>query len=300
MTLLESPQIAATLGSYEEHLASTKMRPRTIDTYLRELRYYIRFLGEEPTIAQMTQQTITRYHIRRRDLAAGTIRKGLCVLRSYAQWCIQEGLRADDPTAKIARPRRNDPLPRALTTSELRRLEAALDAPIEGDAKVQRVRRRDRLIILLMLYTGLRLAEVAGLKWSDIDLEAGTLIVRKAIAKGGRERMVPLHARIIRALREIPEHKQHGALCCHPDGRHLSRKTIPHIFDRWLREMDGLHISAHRLRHSFATGLLRGGANIRQIQKLLGHASLATTERYLLVDTSETKLAVDVLPEDYT
>jgi len=299
MTLATSPTIASTIPSYEEHLAGDKLQPRAIDTYLRELRAFIRQLGEEPTVAQVSYQTITRYKIARRDLAPATIRKMLTVIRSYSKWCIQAGLRTDDPTIQIAWPKATDPLPRALTTSELRRLEAALDAPIKGDAKVKRVRRRDKLIILLMLYTGLRLAEVAGIKWSDVDLDAGLLIVRSAVAKGGRERMIPLHARVIAELREVPERQQYGALCGHPDGRHLSRKTIPHIFDRWLREEAGLHISAHRLRHTFATRLLREGANLRSIQKVLGHASLATTERYLMVDTSETKEAVDLLPESF-
>lgn len=298
-TYLQTPLIASTIASYEEYLAGRKMRPRAIDTYVRELRYLLRQLGEDATNADITAQTLGRYQIARRHLAAATIRKTLTVIRSYCRWAMSVGLRTDDPTVQILWPKTKRPLPRALTTSELRRLEVALAAPLVGDRKVQRVRSRDRRIVLLMLYAGLRLSEVAGLMWSDVDLDAGTLTVVEEVAKGGRERVIPLHSRLVRALREIPEREQHGAVAGHPDGRPLSRKTIPHLFDRWLMEEAGLQISAHRLRHTFATRLLREGANLRDIQRLLGHASLATTERYLMVDVSETRLAVDLLPESF-
>jgi len=127
-----------------------------------------------------------------------------------------------------------------------------------------------------------------------IDLDVLTLTVRNA--KRGKFRVIPLHDRPVTALKMVPEHEWRGAVCGRADGKVRSYKSLPHIFDRWLKAA-GLEISAHQLRHTFATRMLWNGANLREIQRLLGHASLATTERYLAMEIEQKRKAVDTLPD---
>jgi site-specific recombinase XerD len=147
-----------------------------------------------------------------------------------------------------------------------------------------------------MLYGGLRLAEAAALCWDDLDLDEGYLIVREG--KGGEDRSVPLHKKLRAELDTVSEEEQNGAVAGRQDGCTLSCRSIEHIFDRWLPAL-GVNISAHQLRHSFATYMLHEGADLRTIQELLGHKDLATTERYLMVDMGLKRQAVDVLPDEW-
>lgn len=292
-----SPQIAGTLDSYAAALAGQqKLRPRTIETYLRSLRRFLAWLGDDATIAAITLDSIGRYQIAKAHLAPAMIAKELSAIRSYTRWCIRAHLRVDDPTLEIDWPKRTEPIPRALSARQLKKLDTLLNAPLPTlNIKSRHRIQRDRRIILLMLYAGLRLSEVASLTWKDVDLDALVLIVR---GKGGRDRALPIHARLLGSLAETPEGDQRGAVCGHRSGKPLSYKSIPHVFDRWLRDA-GLHISAHQLRHTFATQLLWAGRDIRTIQRLLGHASLATTERYLAVEMEQKRAAVDALPSSW-
>jgi len=148
-----------------------------------------------------------------------------------------------------------------------------------------------------MLYAGLRISEVADLEWRDIDLDELTLIVLHA--KGGKFRIIPIHERLGAGLHAIPEKERRGAVCGKRNRTARSRKSLPHLFSEpWLgSEEIGLEISAHQLRHTFATRMLWNGANLREIQRLLEHASLATTARYLAVKIEQKRKAVDTLPD---
>lgn len=157
---------------------------------------------------------------------------------------------------------------------------------------------RNIRILLLLLYAGLRRAEAAGLRWSDVDLDRRTLIVRAETAKGGSERVVALHPRVVANLAETPRVLRRGAVAGHPDGRCLSHKTLGTVFERWLA-VRGLRISAHRLRHTCATQLLLAGASLRDIQQVLGHADIRTTEGYLDVLSEEQRRAIERLPDRF-
>jgi len=291
---LVPPLIAQTLDSFAAALAGQKkLRPRTIDTYVSSIKRFAAHLGTEPTIADVTADSIGRYQIAKAHLAPAMIAKELSSIRAYCRWAIRAHLRGDDPTLDIEWPKRDEPIPRALSARDLRLLDRILSAPLPIlDIKTRHRMTRDKRIVLLGLYAGLRLSEIADLTWKTVDLDRGTMVVR---GKGGRDRMLPIHERIASDLGSTPEERQRGAVCGHADGRPLSYKTIPHTFDRWLKE-EGLDISAHQLRHTFATQLLWAGRDIRTIQRLLGHASLATTERYLSVEMEQKKAAVDCLP----
>lgn len=295
--LAASPAILSTLPSFTAALSGRKVRPRTTTTYLKALRQFAAQLGAEPQVADITVDSIRCYQAARSHLAAATIAKDLSAIRSYCRWCIDADLRVDDPTLRLTWPKRIEPIPRCLKQRELRRLDQILNAPMPVlDTKKRHVREREQRIILLMLYAGLRLSEVPKLDWRDVDLDTMTLTVRDG--KGGRDRALPIHERLASDLRHTPENDQRGAVCGHLDGRPISYKSVPHVFDRWLKD-EGLHISAHQLRHTFATQLLWAGADLRTIQRLLGHASLATTERYLSVEMAQKQTAVNLLPDHW-
>ncbi len=291
--------IAVTLEGYHNAMKARKKRPRGVSTYLRNIRHFLNWLGADAAVADITEERIEAFQVAMSGRSASTIGQHLSAIRSYCRWCQRAGLRSDDPTVGIEWPKRAKRLPRALKRDELRQLEAILDQPLPLlDRKRARVQRRDRRIVLLMLYAGLRRAEAAGLRWADVDLDEEQLLVNTEIAKGGVERVVPLHPRLVAELAQTPRDKRRGAVAGHPDGRCLSHKTIGTIFERWLRQ-SGLTISAHRLRHTCATMMLKAGADIRRIQKTLGHADLRVTEGYLDVVIEQQREAIRLLPDRF-
>lgn len=298
--LVTSPRISGTMDAYLAHLAGRKVRVRARDVYGREVRAFAHALGPDASVADVSARSITHYQDTMGHLAASTIRKKLSAIRSWCRWCVSVGLRLDDPTLHVEWPKRPKKLPRALKSDELRQLEAALEAPLPLlNLKKRRIAERNRRIVLLMLYCGLRRTEVAMLRWSDIDMDDRVLFVRTEAAKGGIERTVALHSRVVADLALTPRSLRRGAVAGHKDGRCLSHKTIGTVFERWLDDL-GLRINAHRLRHTCATQMLAAGASLRDIQQVLGHADIRTTEGYLDVLSEETRRAIERLPHRFT
>lgn len=290
--------ILGTLDSFGAALAGRKIRVRTIETYTKVVTRFAGWLGDESTLAEISADSIGRYQIARGALAAATIAKDLSGIRAYCRWAIRAKLRSDDPTLELEWPRRIEPIPRALKLREMRLLDQVLDMPLPLlDTKARFVIARSKRAILLMWYAGLRVSEVPALDWRDVDLDAGELTVRDG--KGGKDRGVAIHRRLLANLAETPEDKQKGAVCGHRNGRPISYKSMPHIFGPRYLGSYGLDISAHQLRHSFAVNLLRAGADIRQIQVQMGHASLETTQRYLALDFDDKRRAIDKLPDRF-
>jgi site-specific recombinase XerD len=296
--LATSPAIVGTLGSFSAALAGRKVRPRTIATYQKVVTAFATWLGDDATIVDIDVDAIGRYQIARGHLAAATIAKDLSGIRAYCRWTLRAQLRHDDPTLELIWPKRVTPIPRALKLRELRQLETILSMPPPTlDVKRRRIVRRNNRALLLMLYCGLRISEVPEVDWRDVDLDEGVLIVRNG--KGGKDRVIALHGRVARNLAETPERQQTGAVCGHANGEKLSYKSMPHIFGPRYLGAFGLDISAHQLRHTFASQLLHAGADLRTIQTLLGHASLETTQRYLALDFDDKRRAIDKLPERF-
>lgn len=302
--LAVSPRIASTLGGFTDALYARKFTEATVKTYLKGLRSFMRFLGDEPRIADVTREAIDRFQVARRQKAAATIAKELTAIRSYCRYLIRMRLRADDPTLEVAWPEKDDPLPRCLTSDELHQLDLAMESqlPLLNFRSRKRI-RRDKIGVLLLWYAGLRLTEACKLDWKHVDMGQRTITV--VMGKGRKSRVIPLHDRLFTMLGEVPLADRAGPVLPplqarrgRKKNRPISAKTFNHAFDRWL-EGRGLHISAHQLRHSFAIGLLRGGADLRSIQKMLGHRSLATTERYLALDISDTQKAIEKLPSHW-
>jgi integrase/recombinase XerD len=215
--------------------------------------------------------------------SAATAARKLTALRTFARHLAREQCRPDDFTALLASPTLPRRIPGALTTAEM---EKILAAPAGGGA----LALRDRAILELFYSSGLRVTELATLTIPQVDLEAGYL---RVLGKGAKERVVPIGAQALAALRRYldaarPRHvlpKTTGAeVFLSERGAALSRKTLWFLVKKHARRA-GLDKPAkpHLLRHTFATHLLTGGADLRSIQEMLGHASLATTQIYTTV-----------------
>lgn len=224
-----------------------------------------------------------------RSWCAATCCTNLGIVRPFLDWGAGRGLIAPGVTALLRNPRRSKLLPRAQTARWVAQLLVAVP-----DA-------RGRAIVLLMAQCGLRRGEVAAADMVDIDLADGSLLVH---GKGGKERMVWLSEETADAVRVWVAERGpcKGALICSYDqpGRRITPTWVGMLVARWmtdagLKAMPRDGVSGHALRHSAATGMLRGGANIRVVQEALGHEHITTTARYLRADNAEVRAAMQSL-----
>ena len=221
---------------------------------------------------------VDRMHLRRylaslgtRKLARASIARKAAALRCYFSWQVRQGRLASDPARSLRAPSGGGRLPRVLSTGEV---TALLDVP-PGTP----VDRRDLAVLELLYAAGIRVSELCGLNRSDIDLRARTVTV---VGKGGKQRRVPIHDAAVDALRTWLEDGRDDmegpseAAFVNRRGARLGPRDVRRILDR--RSASPTH--PHALRHTYATHLLDGGADLRVVQELLGHASLATTQVY--------------------
>jgi len=210
--------------------------------------------------------------------------RALAALRAFFRWACRVGEARSNPAARVRTPKAPRTLPRHLLPGEI---ESLLEAPAGDDPAT----RRDRALLELLYAAGLRVAELVSLDWDDLDLAERVL---RVLGKGGKERMVPFGRPAREALVAWRERwgELRGAatgdgepVFLNARGGRLTDRSVRRILDRWVAATAtarGVH--PHTLRHTFATHLLERGADLRAIQELLGHASLATTQRYTHVD----------------
>ena len=216
-------------------------------------------------------------------LAPSTVARRSAALRRFFGFLIDEGLRRDDPSSSLPRPRFERPLPRILDEDEVRRMfEAAEDRASSDEGAAVR-----NLALLELLYgSGLRASELVGLPRGAVRMGQPFLMVR---GKGAKERLVPISSRAEAAVAKWMIHVPAGSPWLFPSGKsHLSRVRLFQIV-RAMAADAGISIervSPHVLRHAFATHLLSGGADLRVLQSLLGHADIATTQIYTHVDSA--------------
>ncbi len=217
------------------------------------------------------------------DLAPSTVARRSAALRRFFGFLIDEGFRGDDPSAALPRPRFERPLPRILDEDDVRRMfEAAEDRAASGEGAAVR-----NLALLELLYgSGLRASELVGLPRNAVRSGQPFLMV---LGKGAKERLVPISTRAQAAVAKWMEQVPSDALWLFPSGKtHLSRVRLFQIV-RAMAADGGIspeRVSPHVLRHAFATHLLSGGADLRVLQSLLGHADIATTQIYTHVDSA--------------
>ena len=220
-----------------------------------------------------------------RDLAKSTVARKSAALRRFFAFLAEEGLRADDPGAALPRPGTSRGLPRTLSNRDIDAMFAAIDARIAREPPVAADLRLSALFELLY-GSGLRATELVSLPRGIIAPDRPYMILK---GKGGRERMVPLSDRSRAAVARWRAHVPADSPWLFPSGKgHLSRMRLYQIV-RALAGEAGIapdRISPHVLRHAFATHLLEGGADLRALQAMLGHADIATTEIYTHVDAS--------------
>jgi site-specific recombinase XerD len=283
------------LPAFRQTLIARGRRPRGAGQYCAQLERLARW-ADDPPAARITTALLCDYQ---EHLSATcgprSISLALTAIRAFVRWQVEKDHRTDDPTGTLTYPKQPRPLPRALSADELHALWTAIAEPDDLPERARWHWRRNRRLILLMLYAGLRLAEATALQWRDVDFRGGTVSVRDG--KNGTGRTLPLHP-TLRAELDRETGKRTGAVAGKQSGKSLTPKSADHVFDRWLCDL-GIITSAHRLRHTFATQLLRAGADLRSIQELLGHASLETTQVYLRVSVRHTRAAIEKLPSDW-
>jgi integrase/recombinase XerC len=279
-----------------EHIqAERNLSPHTVRAYEGDLLRFADFLARDffgcapaaVTPAAVDALAVRSFLAALQGAGLGRRSQGraLAAVRSLFRFACREGSLTANPAQGVRTPKVPKTLPRHLRPGEI---EELLEAPAGGEGPLA---ARDRAILELLYATGLRVSELVGLDWESIDLPARVL---RVMGKGGKERMVPFGRPAAEALRgwlAVAQDAQPGrsgpapgsgdpVFLNHRGGR-LSDRSVRRLIDRWLETTalaKGVH--PHTLRHSFATHLLENGADLRTIQELLGHSSLATTQKY--------------------
>lgn len=287
-------RLAVEAERYLDHLAVERgLSEHTLAAYRRDLRRYAAFLArrdlhepgaiEEATIRSFVASLSASTHgPDDAPYRATSVARTLSAVRSFHRFLLREGITDRDPAVGVPQPRLPRSLPRPLPVEDVRRL---LEAPDEGSP----TGLRDRAILELLYGSGLRISELTGLDVDDLDLEEGSV---RVLGKGGKEREVPLGsfgrdsigAYLTRGRPALASAATRGAVFLNARGGRLSRQSCARLLGHHVRRA-GIErrVTLHTLRHSFATHLLEGGADVRVVQELLGHASVATTQIYTLV-----------------
>ena len=282
---MSAPAFEREIAAFERHLAAERsFSVHTRRAYVADLRQLARFLGPDADPAHVEPADVRAFLADcHRRLSAATVGRKLAALRSFFGHAVRSGLRQADPSLGLPAPRTPRRLPRPLPVDDCHQL---------AEAGRLGARARDLALVEVLYGGGLRVAELCGLAIADADLARGEL---RVVGKGNRERIVPLPSGALAALRAYLAEARGGAGRNEPlfaalrrrkgePPRALDPRDARRIVRRRARDaglVDRVH--PHRLRHSFATHLLDMGADLREIQELLGHRSLSTTQKYTAV-----------------
>ncbi len=272
---------------YDDYLALEKGSARTRSAYMSDVHRLVAFAVSKTIRGpkELSHQVLREYvwHLKDSGLAASSIRRNVSAVRSYCRFMVSEGYLTADPTDRLESPRRSRDLPDVLSIADVERLVAA-------PSQEEPMYYRDRAMLELAYGAGLRVSEWIGLEVRDVVMDDGVV---RVFGKGGKERLVPIGRPAIMAvsiyLRELRPRldrgESKGTLFLNVRGAPLSRMGAWKILRRCV-DKAGIqsHVSPHTLRHSFATHLLQGGADLRAVQDMLGHADISTTQIYTHVD----------------
>jgi len=260
-------------------LLATSRAPKTVDAYRRDLSALSAWSNKP--VGRISTEELEQYlaELRAAGLAPATIARRIAAIRSFFRHQALLGARTDNPAAELDLPRRNRTLPRTLSPAEAERLVEAANGTTPRAL-------RDRALVELLYGAGLRVSELVGLQKSSVDLDARLV---RCVGKGSKERIVPIGRQAVQALRRYLargrpylDSRHRPELFLNAKGGGLTRAGVFLILRR-LAGKAGLEperVHPHLLRHSFATHLLEGGADLRSVQEMLGHADLSTTELY--------------------
>lgn len=282
------------VDDFLHHLSVARGRSRlTVESYRRDLAKLIEHLSARGVAhteeAQVSDIESFVRRLRSEGLSPPSVARALSAVRSYFEFAVAEGITPHNPAREVAAPHVSKPAPKALSREQIEALIESIEGPAAIDI-------RDRALVEILYSTGARISEVAGVDLADLDLENGLV---RIVGKGDKQRIVPLGrpamsalGRYLRTARPVlvekaSEVRSPSALFVNARGRRLTRQGLWMILKRrasWVGLGDEL--SPHVLRHSCATHMLEGGADIRAVQEMLGHASLTTTQAYTKVTFS--------------
>ncbi len=276
------------LAAFVHHLAIERgVSKHTLRGYQLDVTQYLDFLAREGLAFEAADRLVVRRFLAAMSESCGpaALARKLAALGTFYRFCVASGLAGKDPVARLQRPKVPRRLPDMLRVEEVEAILGALDGtePFE---------LRDRAAAELLYSSGLRVSELVGLDLGGVDLAGGTV---RVIGKGDKERIVPVGGPALEAVRRwlearatLPRAAGNPALFVGPSGRRFSDRQMRAVLSRAaLAAGLGRRAYPHLLRHCFATHLLEGGADLRSIQEMLGHASLSTTQRYTQVDLKQ-------------
>jgi integrase/recombinase XerD len=286
----EAPRRApGPLSGYLVYLTVEKGLSRnTVDSYGRDLAKFKIFLEEEGEDAlSFTKEDIIDFidRMRAAGASAPSMARHISSIKGFTRYLILEGLRKDDPTENLESPKLWQRLPKALAIEEVKTLLKC------GAGKKYLL--RDRAMLELMYSSGLRVSELIFLKMEEVNFQGGFMLIK---GKGSKDRAVPVNERSLKALKAYMENLRPKLLknslseyvFITGRGKPMTRQRLWQALKEHAREA-GLRMSPHVLRHSFATHLLEGGADLRSLQKMLGHSDISTTQIYTKVSLARSR-----------
>ncbi len=285
--------VASQVQRFLDHLTVERgLSANTVAAYRRDLARYVAFLRsggvrdarhvDDAMVASFVAGLSSSTYREDRRYRATSVVRALSAVRSFHRFLVREGQARRNPAARVVRPRLPRALPRPISVQDVVRILAAPD-----DATPTGL--RDRAALETLYGAGLRISELVGLDVDDLDLEEGSV---RVLGKGGKEREVPLGgpacealgAYLARGRPALATTRSRAALFLNSRGGRLTRQGAARILAAHVKRAGvNARVTPHTLRHSFATHLLEGGADVRVVQELLGHASVATTQVYTLV-----------------
>lgn len=289
------------LAAFEQHLLVEKGRSaNTARAYLGDLRSLLAHLDEQGVagLADVRLADLRSWLAAQGDAGAtrATVSRRAAAARTFFRWAVRTGRLPQDPSVRLVAPGRDKHLPGVLRQRQAGELmELAAVASDDADP----VAVRDRAAIELLYASGMRVGELTGLDVDDVDLSVGTA---RVLGKGGKERIVPFGAPAAEAVGawlrtarpQLVTAESGPALFLGRRGRRVDQRQVRAALQRLLEHLpDAPHLGPHGLRHSAATHLLEGGADLRTVQELLGHSSLATTQIYTHVSVDRLRAAYE-------
>ena len=266
--------------------------PRTLEAYQRDLKQYLSFILDKGVTAltNISQMHIRKYirNLNEKGLAASSIARNISSIRSYHKFLSAEQYVNKNPTLVLTSPKAPKKLPDVL-------MEEEISAIINSVVDSSQFRRRDKAIIEMLYSCGLRVSELCDLSLNNLYLDDDMI---RIMGKGSKERLLPMGGRAKQFLNDYLIHSRPGfqkdkgssSVFLSRNGNSLTRAMINNILNKWVREAGITKpVSPHTLRHSFATHLLEGGADLRFVQALLGHSDISTTQIYTHLDKHHLK-----------
>lgn len=262
----------------------------TLFSYKRDLKQFLIFIKGKAE--EVSRAHISRFvaFLSQKNYASSSIARKLSALKSFYHFLVREKYVKEDPTGQVILPKKIKLLPKALSLGDILKL-------LENIPQQDPLDIRDQALFELLYASGMRASEAMALNLLDVDLKISFV---RVLGKGSKERLVPLGEKakkalenyIVKARPQVLKNKENPALFLDQHGKRLSRQGLWWIVKKWVKILSlSSKVSPHTLRHTFATHLLEGGADLRSVQEMLGHANISTTQIYTSVSRERLKKA---------